>query len=51
MPVSLFLSDTRPEVLPVHLWQIIETSLDVRAAAVSGALIAEGLADLTKQVR
>lgn len=60
VPVSLFLSDARTEVLPIHLWQIIETSLDVRAAAASGALIlftlavmvvAERVAGLTKQVR
>ena len=39
VPVSLFLADARNEVLPIHLWQIIEASLDVRAAAVSGALV------------
>jgi putative spermidine/putrescine transport system permease protein len=59
VPVSLFLSDARTEVLPIHLWQIIETSLDVRAAAASGLLIlitlallliAERLAGLTKQL-
>ena len=52
VPVSLFLSDARTEVLP-------ETSLDVRAAAASGLLIlitlvlmliAERLAGLTKQL-
>ncbi len=60
VPVSLFLSDARTEVLPIHLWQIIETSLDVRAAAASGVLIvftlllmlaAERLAGLTRQLR
>jgi putative spermidine/putrescine transport system permease protein len=60
VPVSLFLSDARTEVLPIHLWQIIETDLDVRAAAASGVLIlstlalmliAERLAGLTKQLR
>ncbi len=60
VPVSLFLSDARTEVLPIHLWQIIETSLDVRAAAASGALIvltlvlmlvAERLAGLSRQLR
>ncbi len=60
VPVSLFLLGARTEVLPIHLWQIIETSLDVRAAAASGALIlftlavmvlAERVAGLTKQVR
>lgn len=38
--ISLFLSDARSEVLPIRLWQNIESNLDVRAAAVSGALIA-----------
>ncbi len=60
VPVSLFLSDARTEVLPIHLWQIIDTNLDVRAAAASGVLIvttlalmllAERLAGLTKQLR
>ncbi|MEA3096242.1 ABC transporter permease [Caballeronia mineralivorans] len=37
--LSLFLSDARSEVLPIRLWHIIEDSLDVRAAAVSGVLI------------
>ncbi|MBI2158227.1 MAG: ABC transporter permease subunit [Candidatus Rokubacteria bacterium] len=37
--ISLFLSDARSEVLPIRLWNIIESSLDVRAAAVSGVLI------------
>lgn len=37
--VSLFLSDARSEVLPIRLWSMIETNLDVRAAAVSGVLI------------
>jgi putative spermidine/putrescine transport system permease protein len=34
------LSDARSEVLPIRLWHIIEASLDVRAAAASGLLIA-----------
>lgn len=38
--LSLFLSDARTEVLPIRLWHIIEDSLDVRAAAASGILIA-----------
>ena len=37
--VSLFLSDARSEVLPIRMWHLIESSLDVRAAAVSGVLI------------
>ena len=60
VPVSLFLSDARTEVLPIHLWQIVETSLDVRAAAISGVLIVvtlalvaimERLTGLSRQVR
>ncbi len=38
--VSLFLSDARSEVLPIRMWHIIESNLDVRAAALSGVLIA-----------
>lgn len=41
--LSLFLSDGRSEVLPIRLWHIIEDSLDVRAAAASGLLIAATL--------
>jgi putative spermidine/putrescine transport system permease protein len=37
--VSLFLSDARTEVLPIKLWQILEASLDVRVAAVSGVIV------------
>ena len=37
--VSLFLSDARSEVLPIRLWTMIETNLDVRAAAASGVLV------------
>jgi len=59
VPVSLFLSDARTEVLPLHLWEIIETNLDVRTAAASSLLIlmtlllmvlAERFAGLTKQL-
>src|SRR5437667_2957329 len=38
--VSLFLSDARSELLPIRMWHIIESNLDVRAAATSGVLIA-----------
>lgn len=38
--ISLFLSDARSEVLPIRMWHIIESNLDVRAAAASGVLIA-----------
>jgi putative spermidine/putrescine transport system permease protein len=59
VPVSLFLSDERTEMLPIHLWQQIDTNLDVRTAAVSGLiviltlvlmLIAERMAGLTSQI-
>jgi putative spermidine/putrescine transport system permease protein len=59
VPVSLFLTDPRTEVLPIHLWQIIDTDLDVRTAAASGLLIvatvvlmvaAERFAGLSKQL-
>ena len=60
VPVSLFLADERTEVLPIHLWQQIETNLDVRTAAASGLiviftlvlmLVAEKFAGLTQQMR
>src|SRR5258708_4016985 len=60
VPVSLFLADERTEVLPIHLWQQIETSLDVRTAAASGLIIvltlvlmvlAERFAGLPRQMR
>lgn len=60
VPVSLFLADERTEVLPIHLWQQIETNLDVRTAAASGLiviftlvlmLVAEKFAGLTRQMR
>jgi putative spermidine/putrescine transport system permease protein len=59
VPVSLFLSDERTEMLPIHLWQQIDTNLDVRTAAVSGLiviltlilmLVAERMAGLTRQL-
>jgi putative spermidine/putrescine transport system permease protein len=60
VPVSLFLSDARTQMLPIHLWEIIETNLDVRTAAASGVIVvatlvlmilAERFAGLTKQLR
>lgn len=60
VPVSLFLADERTEVLPIHLWQQIETNLDVRTAAASGLIVIftlvlmvliERVAGLTKQMR
>ena len=55
-----FLAAERTEMLPIHLWQQIETNLDVRTAAVSGLIVmftlilmlaAERLAGLTRQMR
>lgn len=60
VPVSLFLADARTQMLPIHMWEIIETSLDVRAAAASGVIVvftillmiaAERFAGLSKQLR
>src|SRR5215469_2311291 len=60
VPVSLFLSDERTEMLPIHLWQQIDTNLDVRTAAVSGLIViftlilmlaAERFAGLTRRMR
>lgn len=38
--VSLFLADARTTVLPLRMFALIEESLDVRVAAISGILIA-----------
>lgn len=46
VPVSLFLSDPRTEVLPIKLWHILEASLDVRVAAVSGVIVVVTLVGL-----
>ena len=39
VPVSLFLSNARTNMLPIRMWGMMETTLDVRVAAMSGALI------------
>jgi putative spermidine/putrescine transport system permease protein len=44
VPISLFLADARTEVLPIKLWAILEGSLDVRVAAVSGVIVIATLA-------
>jgi putative spermidine/putrescine transport system permease protein len=60
VPVSLFLADERTEVLPIHLWQQVESNLDVRTAAASGVIViltlapmitAERTTGLTRQMR
>lgn len=40
VPVSLFLSTARTDMLPIRMWGMMESTLDVRIAAVSGVLIA-----------
>lgn len=40
VPVSLMLSDPRVETLPVALWTLLESNLDVRVASVSGIIVA-----------
>jgi putative spermidine/putrescine transport system permease protein len=40
VPVSLFLSGPRSDMLPIRMWGMMESTLDVRVAAVSGVLIA-----------
>ena len=40
VPVSLFLRDARTDMLPIRMWQDLESKLDVTIAAVSGVMIA-----------
>jgi putative spermidine/putrescine transport system permease protein len=40
VPVSLFLSNARTDMLPIRMWGMMESRLDVRVAAASGVLIA-----------
>lgn len=60
VPISLFLSGPRSDMLPIRMWGMIESTLDVRVAAVSGVLIAvvlglmlimERLVGLTRRLR
>lgn len=39
VPVSLFLADADTDMLPIRMWGMMESTLDVRVAAVSGVLI------------
>jgi putative spermidine/putrescine transport system permease protein len=39
VPVSLFLQDARTQVLPIHLWDIIQAELDSRAASACGVIV------------
>lgn len=39
VPVSLFLADAETDMLPIRMWGMMESTLDVRVAAVSGVLI------------
>ena len=40
VPISLFLAGPRSDMLPIRMWGMMESMLDVRVAAVSGVLIA-----------
>ncbi len=60
VPVSLFLSSARTDMLPIRMWGMMESTLDVRVAAVSGVLIVsafvlmlvmERLTGLTRRMR
>ena len=43
VPVSLFLSNARTGMLPIRMWGMMESTLDVRIAAIAGVLIASTL--------
>lgn len=60
VPVSLFLSGPRSDMLPIRMWGLMESTLDPRIAAVSGVLIGamlilmivmERLVGLTRRLR
>lgn len=60
IPVSLFLADARTQMLPIHLWELIDNQLDVRTAAAAGVIVivtlllmvlAERFAGITRQLR
>ena len=40
VPVSLFLAGPKSDMLPIRMWEMMESMLDPRVAAVSGVLIA-----------
>ena len=39
VPVSLFLGSAQTDMLPIRMWGMMENSLDVRIAAISGLLV------------
>ena len=39
VPVSLFLGSAETDMLPIRMWGMMENSLDVRVAAISGLLV------------
>ena len=60
VPISLFLSGPRTDMLPIRLWGMMESTLDVRVAAVSGVMIVtvmalmilmDRLVGLTRRIR
>lgn len=46
VPVSLFLAGPRSDMLPIRMWGMMESTLDVRVAAVSGVLVATVLVSM-----
>ncbi len=60
VPISLYLSGPRSDMLPIRMWGMIESTLDGRVAAISGVLITlvlvlmlvmERLTGLTKRLK
>ena len=51
VPVSLFLSSVNTDMLPVRMWGMMESSLDVRVAAISGVLIVVTIASTVAMER
>lgn len=60
VPVSLFLSNARTGMLPIRMWGMMESTLDVRIAAIAGVMIVltvtlmlvmERLAGLSRRMR
>lgn len=59
VPVSLFLATARTDMLAIRMWEMMESTLDVRVGAISGLLIVfvfvlmaalDGLVGFTRRV-
>lgn len=59
VPVSLFLTTARTDMLAIRMWEMMESTLDVRVGAISGLLIVfvfvlmvalDGLVGFTRRV-